>query len=169
MSSPSERRRATRFFWGWLIASTTASVLGNVTHALFNTAAGNTGVAAIAAIVPPSVLLAATHGLSMMVRTQITGKLYRSALGLLVALAVCAFALSFDALNELAIHQGGMPATIAWLWPLAIDCSVAFPTIALLSLTTGKRAQREAAAANRKPRRRRAPAKAVKAVREVAA
>jgi hypothetical protein len=147
-----------------LIASSSASVLGNVTHAILNPHAGNTVVAAVAAVIPPAVLLAATHGLALMVRSSITGAMYRYALWLLVALSVCAFVLSFDALSELAIHQGGMPRAIAWLWPLAIDVSVAQSTLALLAITTGKSARREAAEAVRTPRKR-APAKA-KAVRK---
>lgn len=146
-------RSATRFFWGWLGASTATSIAGNVAHAVLNTT-GSPIIAALASVVPPAVLLAATHGLAVMVRTQIAGKLFRYALALLVALAVCAFVLSFNALFGLAIHQGGMPREIAWLWPLAIDLSVALSTLALLTLTTGKRARREAAAGSSAPRKR---------------
>lgn len=148
------RERATRFFWAVLIAASSASVAGNVAHALLDTNAGNRWVAAIAAVIPPAVLLAATHGLALMVRTSITGTLYRYAVALLVGLAVCAFVLSFNALSELAMTQGGMPQAIAYMWPLAIDFSVAQSTLALLAITTGKRARSEVSAAERQPRKR---------------
>lgn len=155
MSTIAQRQQAaTKFFWYWLAGSSAASVVGNVTHALYNTHAGSAAVAALAAVVPPVVLLAATHGLALMVRTQIAGRTFTVALSLMVALGLCALVLSFDALYELAVQQGGMPPMIAWLWPLAIDLSVSFSTLALLALTTGKRARRDAAALNRAPRKR---------------
>lgn len=150
-------------------------MIGNVAHAVYNTNdGGSVYVAALAALVPPAVLLAATHGLAVMVRSQITGKWFSAALTMMAGLGMCALVLSFHALYELAVLQGGMPASIAWLWPLAIDLSVSFSTLALLALTTGKKARREAAAATRQPRKRvtasRPRPKAVKAApAEVAA
>ena len=142
MSTVAQRdQSAIRFFWSWLILATTASVAGNVAHAWFNTVAANAAVAAVAAVVPPAVLLGATHGVALMVRTQIAGRTFTVAIGLLVALAMCALVLSFHSLHELVAVQGGMPSSIAWLWPLSIDLSIAFSTIALLALTTGKRAR----------------------------
>jgi hypothetical protein len=155
LSTIAERnKQATNFFWRWLIGSSAASMIGNVAHAMFNTDTGNVAVAALAALVPPAVLLAATHGLAVMVRSQIVGRWFTVALALMTGLGLCALVLSFHALYELAVLQGGMPASIAWLWPLAIDLSVAFSTLALLALTTGKKARREAAVANRAPRKR---------------
>jgi hypothetical protein len=57
-----------------------------------------------------------------------------------VALAGCAFVLSFDALTALATSLG-MTADRAWLWPCAIDLSIAQSTLALLSLTAPNRAR----------------------------
>ncbi|AGM12364.1 membrane protein [Mycobacterium phage Skinny] len=166
------KKEAVTFYWRWLIGSSVVSIVGNVTHALFNSHNNNAWVAACMALVPPVVLALATHGLSLMVRTQIEGMFFRVALGLTAAIAVVALVLSFVALFELAVQQGGMNAWVAWLWPLVVDLSVAFSTIALLALTIGKRARREAAAAVR-PARKRAPAKPkaqVKAIKgEVAA
>ena len=54
-----------------------------------------------------------------------------------VALAGCAFVLSFGALTDLAVSVG-MDADRAWLWPCAIDVSIAQSTLALMSLTTGR-------------------------------
>jgi hypothetical protein len=155
MSTVAERNKAaTQFFWRLLALSTAVSIIGNVAHAVFNTGAGNTVVAAMAAVVPPVVLCAAIHGLAVMVRLQITGRYYMAALGLMLGVGMCALVLSFHALYELAVQQAGMPAFIAWLWPLAIDLSVTFSTLALLALTTGKKARQAAAVANRAPRKR---------------
>jgi hypothetical protein len=70
------------------------------------------GLAAGAALVPPLVLLAATHSVAVLVRTRAGGATYWCALLMTVALACCAFVLSFDALRSLAITLG-LPATIA--------------------------------------------------------
>lgn len=50
-----------------------------------------------------------------------------------LALACCAFVLSFDALRSLAVTLG-LPTSIAWLWPCAIDMAIAQATLCLLSL-----------------------------------
>jgi Protein of unknown function (DUF2637) len=42
--------------------------------------------------------------------------------------------LSFDALRDLAVSLGFHPDT-AWLWPVAIDVSIAQSTLALLTLS----------------------------------
>lgn len=121
------------FFWSWLAAATAASVAGNVTHAVL---AGPPSpiIAAAAAVVPPAVQLCATHGVAVLVRSRTTGVAYRAALVLTIALAVCAFVLSFGALRELAQRWAGYPPAVAWLWPVAIDLSVALSTLALLAL-----------------------------------
>ena len=59
---------------------------------------------------------------------------YWCALVMTVALASCAFVLSFDALRSLAITLG-LPPSIAWLWPCAIDVAIAQATLCLLSLS----------------------------------
>jgi hypothetical protein len=51
-----------------------------------------------------------------------------------LVLASCAFVLSFDALRSLAVTLG-LPASIAWLWPCAIDVAIAQATLCLLSLS----------------------------------
>ncbi|BBZ65789.1 hypothetical protein MINS_12180 [Mycolicibacterium insubricum] len=129
---------ARRFFWCWLLAASTASIAGNVTHALLHTT-GTPAIAAAAAVVPPVVLLAATHGVHTLVHARITGAAYRTALCITAALALCAFVLSFTALRDLAITAAGIPPQIAWLWPLAIDLSITASTVALLALTNAHR------------------------------
>jgi hypothetical protein len=125
---------ASRFFWLWLFTSTSMSVAGNVTHAIINAPRGAVGLAAAAAVVPPAVLLGSTHSVAVLVKTRRLGASYWCALLMTVALAGCAFVLSFDALRDLAVSLGFHPDT-AWLWPVAIDVSIAQSTLALLTLT----------------------------------
>ena len=129
-----ERRGASRFFWMWLIVATSMSVTGNVAHALLHATAGTIALAAGAALVPPVVLLAATHSVALLVRTRAGGITYWCALAMTLALAACAFVLSFDALRSLAITLG-FADSIAWLWPCAIDVAIAQATLCLLSLS----------------------------------
>jgi hypothetical protein len=128
-------RSAVRFFWCALFAASAASIAANVAHALLNTSTGNAGIAAGAAVVPPAVLLGSTHGVSLLVRARTAGWAYWSALGMTVTLAGCAFGLSFDALRDLARRYAGYSEWASWLWPLAIDLSIAVSTLALLALT----------------------------------
>src|SRR6476646_5749380 len=118
------RRSAARFFWAWLIVATAMSVTGNLDHAVLNAPAGTVALAAGAALVPPVVL----------VRTRAGGFTYWCALLMTLALASCAFVLSFDALRSLAVTLG-LPESIGWLWPCAIDVAIAQATLCLLSLS----------------------------------
>jgi hypothetical protein len=129
-----QRRGAARFFWMWLIVATSMSVAGNVAHAVLHAATGTVALAAGAALVPPLVLLAATHSIAVLVRTRAGGLIYWCALLMTLALASCAFVLSFDALRSLAVFLG-LPEAIAWLWPCAIDVAIAQATLCLLSLS----------------------------------
>jgi hypothetical protein len=129
-----EYRSAARFFWGWLVTATVMSVTGNVAHAVLGAHAAPVWPAAGAALVPPTVLLAATHSMALLVRTRTGGLTYWSALAMTLALASFAFVLSFDALRSLAVTLGLAPA-IAWLWPCAIDVGIAHATLCLLSVT----------------------------------
>ncbi|AJD82304.1 hypothetical protein PBI_KESHU_84 [Mycobacterium phage Keshu] len=147
MSAPSRhgdrtpREQATRFFRGWLAAGVAASILGNVTHALLNTHAGNPVVAAALAAVAPIALLGATHGVHKLVQSRIIGGAYAASLWITVAVASSAFALSFASLRELAIGWGGIAPVIAWLVPVVIDLSITGSTIALLALSSSERAE----------------------------
>ena len=132
---------AARFFWTVLVLATVASIGGNVTHAILKAGSGPmVMVAAAVAMVPPIVLLAATHSVGLLVRTRSAGPIYWAALTMTVGLAGCAFALSFDSLWELAVNAG-VRRGIAWLWPLSIDVSIAQATLALLSLTRRRAAE----------------------------
>ncbi|KPN46199.1 DUF2637 domain-containing protein [Mycobacterium intracellulare] len=127
-------RGAVRFFWVWLILATSVSVAGNVAHAVLSAPSATVRLAAAAAVVPPAVLLGSTHSVAWLVRARRVGFNYWCALAMTVALAGCAFVLSFDALRDLAVALGMLPGR-AWLWPVAIDVSIANSTLSLLSLS----------------------------------
>ena len=74
------------------------------------------------------------HSVALLVRNRVGGVTYWFALVMTVALAVCAFVLSFEALRSLAVTLG-LRASIAWLWPCAIDTATAQATLCLLSLS----------------------------------
>lgn len=64
-----DRRGSQRFFWAVLIAAATVSVTGNALHAfIVGSAALPPALAAAIATVAPISLLAATHGLALLVR-----------------------------------------------------------------------------------------------------
>src|SRR5258705_4219975 len=128
-----QRRGAAPFFHMWLIVATVMSVTGNVAHAVLHADSRIVALAAGAALVPPFVPLAATHSIAVLVRTRAGGLTYWCALLMTLALASCAFVLSFDALRSLAVFLG-LPEAIAWLWPCAIDVAIAQATLCLLSL-----------------------------------
>jgi hypothetical protein len=125
---------AVRFFWTWLFLATAVSVAGNVAHAVLTAPPGTVRLAAAAAVVPPAVLLGATHSVALLVKTRRVSFVYWLALAMTFALAGCAFVLSFDALRDLAVALGMAPSR-AWLWPVAIDVSIANSTLSLLSLS----------------------------------
>jgi hypothetical protein len=108
----------------WLTIATAMVVIGNVAHAVLPAESGTVALAAGAALVPPLVLLAATHSIAVLVRTRAGGLTYWCALLMTLALASCAFVLSFDALRSLAVTLG-LSASVAWLWPCAIDVAIA--------------------------------------------
>lgn len=134
-------RGAVRFFWAWLFVAAAMSVAGNVTHAVLNTSGETVELAAAAAaVVPPAVLLGSTHSVAVLVRARRVGVTYWCALTMTIALAGCAFVLSFDALRDLAVGLGFRPGR-AWLWPVAIDVSIAQSTLALLTLAPRRQTQ----------------------------
>src|ERR1700730_10267071 len=137
-TSPAQEQSGTaaavRLFWRCLFTPTSMSLPGNVTHAIINAPSGAVALAAAAAVVPPAVLLGSTHSVAVLVKTHRLGASYWCALLMTVALAGCAFLLSFDALRDLAVSLGFHPDT-AWLWPVAINVSIAQSTLGLLTRT----------------------------------
>lgn len=132
---------ATRYFWGWLIFAASMSLAGNMGHAVLSAPDATRWLAAIAALVPPMVLLAATHSMALLVRTRTVGWVYWVALLATAALALGAFALSFDALRSLGMMLG-IRESMSWIWPALIDVAIAHATLCLLSLTRPRRATR---------------------------
>ncbi|WP_157115150.1 DUF2637 domain-containing protein [Nocardia niwae] len=129
-----EQVSAIRFFWGELLLVAAMSIAGNLVHAWINAPDGKQPVAAFVASFPPIALLAATHGVGLLVRAQNKARLaYWAVVALTAAIAVGAFRLSFDALRELSI-QVGMSEHLAWLFPLIIDGAIGQATVALLVL-----------------------------------
>ena len=126
-------RRAVRFFWAWLLGATLVSLAGNVSHAVLVAPTGSRWLAAAVAAVPPTVLLAAVHGIAVLVKANASGAVYRTAVGATAALAAGAFLLSFVALRDLAVLAGIAPGLAAVL-PLVIDLAVAVATIALVAV-----------------------------------
>ncbi|MEV6388893.1 DUF2637 domain-containing protein [Nocardia xishanensis] len=129
-----EEVSAIRFFWAELLLVAAMSIAGNLVHAWMNAPVGKEPVAAFVASFPPIALLAATHGVGLLVRAQNKARLaYWAVVALTAAIAVIAFRLSFDALRELA-KQVGMSEHLAWLFPLIIDGAIGQATVALLVL-----------------------------------
>jgi hypothetical protein len=126
-------RSASRFYWGWLVFATTVSVLGNITHALLVAPNALRLLAAVASVVPPAFVLGSTHSVALSLRMRRFAPTYVLGLLMTMGVAACAFFLSFDALRALAVILGWPPGR-AWLFPVAIDVSIAQATFGLLSL-----------------------------------
>ena len=142
------RTHAATFFLGWLILAASMSVAGNVGHALLIAPSDTRELAALGALVPPIVLLAATHSAAWLVRARSAGWVYWVALALTAALALGSFALSFDALRSFAVMLG-IRESMSWIWPAVIDIAIAHATLCLLSLSTPrKRAEPECKSAD---------------------
>ena len=130
----SEEVSAIRFFWGELLLVAAMSIVGNALHAWINAPAGKEQLAAFVASFPPLALLAATHGVGLLVRAKNKSRLaYWAVVVLTSAIAAVAFRLSFDALRGLSM-QVGMSEHLAWLFPIIVDGAIGQATIALLVL-----------------------------------
>lgn len=134
---------AVRFFWGELILVAAMSIGGNAVHAVLNAPPHLKVVAAIVATFPPIALLAATHGVGLLVRARSSANLaYWAVVVLTAVIAMVAFRLSFDALRDLAA-QVGMSKQLAWLFPVIIDGAIGQATVALLVLARKERSEPE--------------------------
>lgn len=131
-------RRAATFFISWLMLAAAMSLGGNVGHAVLIAPADTRWLAATAALVPPVVLLAATHSATWLIRVRSAGWVYGVSLALTAALTLGSFALSFDALRSFAALLG-IRESMAWVWPAIIDVAIAHATLCLLSLKGGGR------------------------------
>ncbi|MFD7247986.1 hypothetical protein ACFV6Y_39325 [Streptomyces massasporeus] len=135
MTAPlDEQRLATkRFYWTWLRLAAIASVAGNVADAVLSDPP-SVVVAVTLAIVPPAWLLAATHGVSRLVRAGIGGRVYQWSVAGTVFLGAVSAYLSFRALAHLASHWAAFPPIAALLVPVALDAAIAVATLGLLAL-----------------------------------
>jgi hypothetical protein len=112
-----------------------APIAGNAAHSPVATdLAVPAPVAVGVAVAPTNHRDGLDRGLSLLVRSGRRSKVTsRLALMMTAFHAVVAFALSFEALQDLAVRSG-IPKMLAWLWPLIIDVSIAQATLALLAL-----------------------------------
>ncbi|WP_459549907.1 DUF2637 domain-containing protein [Nocardia sp. X0981] len=129
-----EEIAAVRFFWAELLLVAAMSIAGNIIHAWINAPEGKQEIAAFFASFPPIALLAATHGVGLLVKAKNGAKFaYWCVVALTAGIAAVAFRLSFDALKELGV-QVGMSEHLAFLMPIIIDGAIGQATIALLVL-----------------------------------
>lgn len=106
---------------------------GNAVHAVLHASALPI-VAAAVAIVPPIALLAAVHGVTVLLRAHTrSGWMHLLATTMTVLIAAATFRLSFTALRDLAV-LAAIPTKEAWMWPIIIEGSMAQATVALLAL-----------------------------------
>lgn len=61
-----------------------------------------------------------------MLSERATRALNRGTTSGVLGLAVAGFAMSYDALHSLALTNG-VPATLAWMWPLVVDGFIVSP------------------------------------------
>lgn len=128
-------RRATRFLWMMLAGATLISVTGNAIHAWYSAVSLPHPWAAAVATVPPLALLCLCEAFSLMSRTNtVNTATHRIALVVTACLAIVAFALSFDALRDLAL-RAGVRESLAWLWPITVDATIGQATLSLLALS----------------------------------
>jgi hypothetical protein len=80
-----------RFFWIVLMLSSSASVAGNVTHAVWNTAGSAVIVAAVAALVPPLAYLAPRIRSGALARLRTNSFTFWASMLVAVAVVVYAF------------------------------------------------------------------------------
>jgi hypothetical protein len=81
----------------------------------------------VVAVIPPLALLAAVHGVSVLLRAHAGARgTHLIATAMTAFIATGAFWLSFTALRSLAITAGA-PHGEAWLWPLIIEGSMDHP------------------------------------------
>ncbi|WP_051162171.1 DUF2637 domain-containing protein [Nocardia brevicatena] len=125
--------RAHAFFWTVLGTAAAVSITGNATQAILHSNA-LPALSAAVAVVPPLALLAAVHGVTVLLCAHASARAtHLVATAMTVVIAAGAFWLSFTALRSLAV-MAGVPHGEAWLWPLIIEGSMAQSTIALLAL-----------------------------------
>ncbi|WP_327098201.1 DUF2637 domain-containing protein [Nocardia vinacea] len=99
------------------------SITGNAAHAVLH-ADTQPAVAAAFAVVPPLAVLAAVHGITILLCAHARARLAHLLATLMtLMIAAGAFLLSFTALRELAV-SAAVPQQLAWLWPVIVEGSM---------------------------------------------
>jgi hypothetical protein len=131
-----QQGRPRRFFWFVLTLASLASIAGNGAHSWVSADLMVPRQMAIAvAVAPPVVLMLSIEGLSLLVRSlRRSAVTFWCTVAMTVFLAAGAFVLSFEALRDLAVRNG-IPAQLAWIWPMIIDVTIAQATLALVTLS----------------------------------
>jgi hypothetical protein len=131
-----QQGRPRRFFWFVLTLASLASIAGNGAHSWVSSDLMVPRQMAIAvAVAPPVVLMLSIEGLSLLVRSlRRSAVTFWCTVAMTVFLAAGAFVLSFEALRDLAVRNG-IPAQLAWIWPMIIDVTIAQATLALVTLS----------------------------------
>jgi hypothetical protein len=135
-STEAERRRARLYFRVVLGLATATSIAGNSAHAWVSAGIDVPRQLAVAvAVAPPVILMLSIEGVAILVRSlrHFTWVAWL-ALALTSLIAVGAFVLSFESLRDLAI-RAGISVTLAFLWPVIVDVTIAQSTVALVVLT----------------------------------
>jgi hypothetical protein len=155
LAAEQDRAKARGFFVWWLVASTIVSVGGNAAHALLDYIP-IIAVKIAVAMVPPTVALAAIHGVAVLAPcgqvkradSDITaaGWVYGFSVMVTGLLAGAAAALSFTGLYTVAI-AGDLSSHLALMWPLCVDAGIAVSTVALVVLRPASAADLRAARA----------------------
>lgn len=136
ISTEAERKRARLYFRVVLGLATATSIAGNGAHAwVFAVIDVPRELAVAVAVAPPVILMLSIEGVAIFVRTlrHFTWVAWL-ALAMTSLIAVGAFVLSFESLRDLAI-RAGISITLAFLWPVIVDVTIAQSTVALVVLT----------------------------------
>ena len=99
-------RHAAQFYWAWLVLATAVSTLGNIAHAILVAPDDLKFLAALALVVPPTFVLGSTHSVAVGLTLRRLTLAHTLGLIMTIAVAACAFLLSFDALGSLAVMLG---------------------------------------------------------------
>lgn len=143
-----ERSRARGYFWTWVLIATALSVCGNAAHAALTSAQlDSSAFRVFIGAVPPVMLAFAAEGVSLLYRhapdksvrpDDDTDQVSRTwvwwcAVAGAAALAAATFAVSYSALAQVAQSVHYRPS-IAAVYPLSLDLSIAVGLVALVAL-----------------------------------
>jgi hypothetical protein len=158
-AAEADRAAARKFFWGWLVAATSLTLVGNAAHALLEYIP-HTALSLAVSLVPPIIALVSIHALHVMSSVRISRRAlriewswsYGFTLLVTFALALIAAILSWSGLFAVALEGGWSDHRLAALWPVCIDAGIVVASVSLVVLRPASsadlRAARRAAAAS---------------------